>query len=264
LPVGQGPGGRRGAASYADATARLEAHLGRAFADPGLLTQALSHGSWCAEAGGPPSNERLEFLGDAVLSLVVAEHCFRTFPDLSEGALSKVRAAVVNTHVLAEVAGELGVGEAVRLGRGEDASGGRHRPAILADAVEAVIGAVYLDGGWDEAARLVLGLLAERIAEAAAGPGAEDFKSRLQELATRRFGEPPRYEVEGTGPDHARHYAAAVYVSGELHGRGEGRSKKDAEQAAARAAWSDLADLEEGAGDAPGHEARTAEGAGRA
>jgi ribonuclease-3 len=170
----------------------------------------------------------------------------------------------VNTHVLAEVAGELGVGEAVRLGRGEDASGGRHRPAILADAVEAVIGAVYLDGGWDEAARLVLGLLAERIAEAAAGPGAEDFKSRLQELATRRFGEPPRYEVEGTGPDHARHYAAAVYVSGELHGRGEGRSKKDAEQAAARAAWSDLADLEEGAGDAPGHEARTAEGAGRA
>jgi ribonuclease III len=171
----------------------------------------------------------------------VADHCFRTYPDHPEGALAKVRAGVVSTPVLAEVGAELGVGPALRLGRGEEASGGREKPSIVANALEAVIGAVYLDGGWDEAARLVLSLLGERIADAAAGPGAEDFKTRLQEAVIRRFGELPRYEVEGEGPDHARHYAAVVHVGEERWGAGEGRSKKDAEQAAARSAWSQLA-----------------------
>src|SRR5271165_4335526 len=164
----------------------LVARLGGAFHDGALLVQALSHRSWCAEAGGLPSNERLEFLGDAVLGLVVAEHCYRAFPELPEGALAKVRAAVVNTAVLADVAGELDLGAALLLGRGEDASGGRAKPSIRANAVEAVIGAMYLDGGYGAAARLVLDLLDQRIEEAAAGPGAEDFKTRLQELVLQR------------------------------------------------------------------------------
>ncbi|MHB8329541.1 MAG: ribonuclease III [Acidimicrobiales bacterium] len=233
----------------------LTRRLGFEFSDPGLLVQALSHRSWCAEAGGRPSNERLEFLGDAVLGLVVAEHCFRTYPDLPEGSLAKVRAAVVNTHVLAEVAADLDLGRMVMLGRGEDSSGGRAKPSILANSVEAVIGAVYLDQGWDAAAGVVLGLLDSRITEAAAGPGADDFKTRLQELVIRRAGELPRYEVAGSGPDHARRYSAHVLVSGKRVGTGEGRSKKDAEQAAARDAWDGLS-----AGSWAAGEGRAAEG----
>ena len=208
--------------------------------------QALSHRSWCAEAGGVPSNERLEFLGDAVLGLVVAEHTYRSYPTLPEGSLAKVRAAVVNTHVLADVAAELDLGAMVLLGRGEAASGGRQKASILANSMEALIGAVYLDQGWDAASGLVLRLLGARITEAAAGPGAEDFKTRLQELVIRRAGELPRYEVDGAGPDHARRYTAAVYVGGRPAGKGEGRSKKDAEQAAAREAWQELALVDPG------------------
>ena len=215
--------------------------VGWRFGDPALLSQALSHRSWCAEAGGLPSNERMEFLGDAVLGLVVAEHTYRSYPHLPEGGLAKVRAAVVNTAVLAQVAADLRLGEVLLLGRGEDASGGRRKASILANAVEAVIGAVYLDGGWDEAERMVLELLERRIAAAAAGPGAEDFKTRLQELVLRTVGELPKYDVEGTGPDHARRYSARVVVDGRVRGQGEGRSKKDAEQAAARMAWDSLA-----------------------
>jgi len=228
----------------------LATRLGWDFRDPALLTQALSHRSWCAEAGGIPSNERLEFLGDAVLGVVVAEHCFLAYPGLPEGALAKVRAAVVNTAVLAEVAGELALGAELLLGRGEDSSGGRHKASILANAVEAVIGAVYLDGGWDAARALVLRLLGERIEGAAAGPGAEDFKTRLQELVLRSIGQLPRYEVEGAGPDHARHYRARLLVAGRELGAGEGRSKKDAEQAAARVALGVLAH-EDGAASPP-------------
>ncbi len=230
----------------------LATRLGWHFGDPGLLTQALSHRSWCAEAGGLPSNERLEFLGDAVLGLVVAEYCFRAYPRLPEGALAKVRAAVVNTAVLAEVAAELDLGPELLLGRGEDSSGGRGKSSILANAVEAVIGAVYLDGGWEAATRFVLRLLGDRIGEAAAGPGAEDFKTRLQELVLRRLGQLPRYEVEGTGPDHARRYRARLFVAGRDLGVGEGRSKKDAEQAAARLAWALVDELPPGPGDDQG------------
>lgn len=218
----------------------LAARLGHRFADPELLHQALAHRSWCAESGGAASNERLEYLGDAVLGLAVAEHCYSAYPDLPEGALAKVRAAVVNTAVLAEVASELGVGDHLLLGRGEDASGGRGKASILANTTEALIGATYLDGGWEAAGGLVLRLLGPRIAEAAAGPGADDFKTRLQELVVRSAGQLPRYEVSGSGPDHARHYTAVVLVDGEPCGSGEGRSKKDAEQAAARRAWQRL------------------------
>ena len=143
----------------------------------------------------------------------------------------------MNAGVLAEAAAELRLGEAVRLGKGEDSSGGREKPSILSDAMEAVIGAVYLDGGWDDASILVMDLLGERMTEAAAGPGGHDFKTRLQELAARRYDQLPSYDVTSEGPDHAKRFTARVSVGGLAHGVGEGRSKKQAEQAAARMAW---------------------------
>jgi ribonuclease-3 len=216
--------------------------LHRRFADETLLARALAHRSWCAEHAGTPSNERLEFLGDAVLGLVVTDHIFRTYPALPEGELAKVRATVVSAAALAEVAAELELGEAVLLGKGEAQSGGREKPSILADALEAVIGATYLDGGWAAAAELVLGLLGSRIAEAAVGPGGQDYKTRLQELSARRFEALPSYDIQDEGPDHAKRFVASVVVGGRRRGRGEGRSKKQAEQAAARIAWQELRD----------------------
>jgi ribonuclease-3 len=179
----------------------------------------------------------LEFLGDAVLGLVVTDYLFRTFPQLAEGELAKVRAAVVNAGVLAELAAELGIGPALALGKGEDASGGREKPSILSDAMEAVIGAVYLDGGWSAASDLVLRLLEDRIAAAATGPGGQDYKTRLQELAAQHRDSLPRYEVREDGPDHAKRFYATVYIDDDECGSGEGRSKKQAEQAAAEKAW---------------------------
>jgi ribonuclease-3 len=218
----------------------LSERLGRTFDDPALLERAMAHRSWCAENPGYGSNERLEFLGDAVLGLIVTAHVYRSYPELPEGHLAQVRASVVNSATLAEAAEELGLGEYLLLGKGEDASSGREKPTILADAMEAVIGAVYLDGGWDAAAALVMGMLGERIEEAAAGPGARDYKTRLQELAARRFEELPRYEVHGDGPDHAKHFTATVVLRGQALGTGQGRSKKQAEQGAARMAWAAL------------------------
>jgi ribonuclease-3 len=172
-----------------------------------------------------------------VLGLVVTDHIYRTYPHLPEGELAKVRATVVSAAALAEVAAELDLGEAILLGKGEAQSGGREKPSILADALEAVIGATYLDGGWPAAAELVLGLLGPRIAEAALGPGGQDYKTRLQELAARHFDGLPSYEVVDEGPDHAKRFLATVRVGDRRRGRGEGRSKKQAEQAAARDAW---------------------------
>jgi ribonuclease-3 len=204
------------------------------------LTLALAHRSWCAETPSTESNERLEFLGDAVLGLVVTHHLFNAYPQLAEGELAKVRAAVVNAGVLAELAAELGIGPALALGKGEDASGGREKPSILSDAMEAVIGAVYLDGGWDAASELVMRLLGDRIADAATGPGGQDYKTRLQELAAQRLDTLPRYEVREEGPDHAKRFQATVFIGDEECGSGEGRSKKQAEQAAAQRAWRSL------------------------
>jgi ribonuclease-3 len=200
----------------------------------------LAHRSWCAENPGHESNERLEFLGDAVLGLVVTDHIYRTFPELPEGELAKVRASVVSAAALAEVAAELELGAAVLLGKGEAGSGGREKPSILADALEAVLGVIYIDGGWDAASTVIMRLLGDRIAEASMGPGGQDYKTRLQELATRRFTELPRYTVTDDGPDHAKRFYADVRLGGEHMGRGEGRSKKQAEAAAARAAWERL------------------------
>ncbi len=225
-----------------DGEEALAERLGHRFADRSLLRQALSHRSWCAEREGAPSNERLEFLGDAVLGLVVAAHCYDVYPDFAEGELAKVRSAVVNARVLAEVARTLRVGEVLLLGNGEEASGGRTKGSLLADSTEALIGAVYLDAGWGPARDLILGLLAERIEAAAKEPDDFDHKSRLQEATVRQGQGVPLYEVEGSGPDHGRRYRAEVFVGGSRRGQGEGTSKKDAEQAAAADALSRLAD----------------------
>ncbi len=197
----------------------------------------MAHRSWCAEHPGQEANERLEFLGDSVLGLVVTRHIYSVYPDLAEGELAKVRAAVVSSEALAEVAASLDLGAALLLGKGEDASGGREKPSILADALEAVIGAVYLEKGWEAAAQLVMGWLGERIPEAAAGPGGRDYKTRLQEVAAHMADQLPHYVLEGTGPDHAKRFRARVFVAGSCLGQGEGRSKKQAEQQAARLAW---------------------------
>jgi ribonuclease-3 len=215
--------------------------LGHTFSDITLLQHALAHRSWCGEQeGGAPSNERLEFLGDAVLGLVVARHTYDRYPDFAEGKLAKVRSAVVNARVLAQVADGLGVGDVLLLGRGEESSGGRAKASILADAFEAILGAVYLDAGWDAAEALVLRQLADHIARAGEEPDDFDHKSRLQELAVRSGEGTPRYVVVGSGPDHDRAYVAEVFVAGTLSGTGTGRSKKDAEQEAARNAWEAL------------------------
>ncbi len=166
---------------------------------------------------------------------------YRTYPGLPEGQLAQLRASVVNAGALAEAADELGIGPYLLLGKGENASSGREKPTILADALEAVIGAVYLDGGWEAAAELVMRLLGGRISDAASGPGSSDYKTRLQELAAHQFDELPRYDVHGAGPDHAKSFTASVFLRGRHMGTGQGRSKKQAEQAAAREAWELLA-----------------------
>lgn len=217
-----------------DELGAVQRSLGYEFEDPLLLRQALVHRSYASEVEGEVTNERLEFLGDAVLSVVVAEELFRSW-DLSEGEMAKVRAAVVNEASLAAVARGMSLGSALLLGKGEEASGGREKPSILADAMEAVLGAVFLDGGLDAVHRLILGHWEELLAARADAPGRLDYKTRLQEVLAQR-GQVPEYEVEGLGPDHAMTFTAAVGVGDEVIGTGSGSSKKRAEQDAARRA----------------------------
>jgi ribonuclease-3 len=230
----------------------LEAALAVRFSDRSLLLGSLAHRSWCAEHDRSESNERLEFLGDSVLGLIVTQYVFENFPGLPEGQLSEVRAAVVNARVLAEVAREMGLGEYLLLGKGEDGAGGRAKQSILADAFEAVVAAVYLDTDLATTRGLVLRCLGDRITEAVAGPGGRDYKTRLQELAAAQAIGRPRYVVRDEGPDHAKQFFAAVFFGDERYGEGEGRSKKQAEQAAAWVAWTRLQQdaREQGDGDA--------------
>jgi ribonuclease-3 len=216
--------------------------LGYRFDTPELLRLALRHRSWCAENGGLESNERLEFLGDSVLGLVITDHLYRTYPDQPEGVLAQRRAELVSTVMLADVARELDLGSDIRLGRGEEATGGRDKPSILADALEAFFGAVYLDGGFDAATILIVSLFRERICDVAAEEFTTDHKSRLQELAAHRYGQLPEYELAGSGPEHAKTFTASVTVNGCVWGTGEGRTKKQAEQHAAEVAYDRLAD----------------------
>ena len=206
--------------------------LDHEFVDPALLVEALTHRSWCAENEGV-SNERLEFLGDAVLGLVIAEWTFGDRPDLPEGQLAKIRASVVSAPALAATASDIGLGDALRLGRGERLSGGMDKESILADALEAVIGAVHLDAGLDAARALVGRLFGDLVNRSAIEPGGHDHKTRLQELVAGRAEPAPRYEVTDDGPDHDKRFHAVVVVAGGRHGPATGTSKKRAEQAAA-------------------------------
>ena len=205
--------------------------------DAELLERALTHRSYAYEHGGLPTNERLEFLGDSVLGLVVTEALYRRHPDLSEGQLAKLRAAVVNMRALADVGRSLGLGEFVRLGRGEETTGGRDKSSILADTVEALIGAVYLDSGFDNAADLVHRLVDGLIDESATLGAGLDWKTSLQEL-TSEFGlGVPEYRVSEEGPDHAKMFTASAVIGGTVFGTGQGKSKKEAEAQAAETAW---------------------------
>lgn len=208
--------------------------------DPGLLARAMAHRSHVAETLGTQSNERLEFLGDAVLGWIVADLAFRRFGALAEGDLTSVRKGVVNATALAEVATSLELGRFVMLGKGEDAAGGRGKVSILSDAMEAVVGAVYVHGGPARAYEFVERLFGPRLDAVVGRLDDLDYKSRLQELLAREGHSPPRYLVRSEGPDHAKRFSASVTVDGEVVGTGEGGSKKAAEQVAATAAVSAL------------------------
>lgn len=215
----------------------LEEKIGYTFRDRTLLENALTHSSYANEHRdkGMPSNERLEFLGDSILGLVVADHLYRNRPDLPEGDLTRIRAALVCEGSLVEVAKSLDLGSYLKLGRGEESGGGRKRPSIQADAVEAMLAAVYLDGGIGQARKLIHNLILNQEREKIAN--GRDFKTALQELIQRESGQVLSYRLVGeSGPDHAKCFSMEVLLNGQPIGAGEGRSKKEAEQAAAKAA----------------------------
>jgi ribonuclease III len=218
----------------------LESALRMRFRDAELREMALTHRSFAFEQGLAVTNERLEFLGDAVLGIIITDLAYRQFPELSEGELAKLRAATVNMSTLADVARELGLGELVLLGKGEEMSGGRDKASILADAMEAVLGAVYLDRGLNGARKLVERLFWPRMAAYARGEGERDYKTMLQELASQNLHSMPDYRISERGPDHEKEFTATVYLAGKRWGRGVGRSKKEAEQQAAREAFARL------------------------
>lgn len=207
--------------------------------DPELLSLALTHRSFAYENGGIPHNERLEFLGDSILGQAVTVHLFTLHPHLDEGSLAKRRASVVSTVALAEVARRIGLGAHLRLGRGEDQTGGRDKDSILADTMEAVFGATFLSAGPDAATELVLRLLEPLLTDPERYGAAMDPKTSLQELAARLALAPPVYTVTAEGPDHHRRFTATVSV-GEVSCTGSGSSKKQAEMAGALAVWREL------------------------
>ena len=207
------------------------------FKNPALLEQALIHSSYLNEypAEVPASNERMEFLGDAVLGFIVAEKLYRSFPDMAEGEMTRVRSALVRRETLAHVAGSLEIGSYLYVGKGEEASGGRQKPANLASALEAVIAAVYLDRGLAVTRKLVLGWLAGEFQAVMAKKKGFDCKSRLQELAQSEYHSSPSYRtLQAAGPDHDKTFTVEVQIGGRVLGKGSGKSKKLAETEAAR------------------------------
>ncbi len=242
--------------------ADLLAALGASLSDE-LLTLALTHRSYAYENGGLPTNERLEFLGDAVLGVVVTERLYRGFPDRPEGELAKIRASVVNMHALADIARDLGpggLGAHLYLGRGEELTGGRDKARILADGLESLLGAVFLDHGIETAKEVVLRLFSpaiERSGELGAGL---DWKTSLQELTAAQNLGVPHYQISSTGPDHNKEFTAEAMVAGKARGSGVGRTKKEAEQKAAALAWKAL--NAEAQGSAAGREPAAEETAG--
>nr|WP_167454649.1 ribonuclease III [Micromonospora arborensis] len=237
-------------------------HLEAAFGvslEPELLQRALTHRSYAYENGGLPTNERLEFLGDSVLGVVITTALFHNHPDLPEGQLAKLRASVVNMRALADVArglGPDGLGAYLLLGKGEETTGGRDKASILADTLEALLGAIYLQYGLDTAGIVIHRLFDPLMAESAGRGAALDWKTSLQELTAALGLGVPEYRIEGTGPDHLKTFTAWVVVAGNRYGGADGRSKKEAEQRAAEAAWRTLAEQNGQAGD-DGQDGRT-------
>ena len=207
---------------------------------PEFFEHALTHRSYAYEQGGLPTNERLEFLGDSVLGLVVTEHLFRTYPEHSEGQLAKLRAAVVNSRALADVARQLDLGDLVRLGRGEEATGGRDKSSILADTLEALIGAVFVEHGVDAARVFVHYLFDDLMADVATRGAGLDWKTSLQEISSLSGLGVPLYQIVESGPDHAKSFSAMVVIGESTYGPGAGRNKKEAEQNAAAVAFAAL------------------------
>jgi len=235
-----GRGSRNGAADPSSLLTALGVHL-----ESELLQLALTHRSYAYENGGLPPNERLEFLGDSVLGMVITDHLYRTHPDLPEGQLARLRASVVNMHALARVArglGQGGLGAHLLLGKGEELTGGRDKASILADTLEAVIGAVYLQEGIDVARMSVHKLFDQLLEEAPRRGAGLDWKTSLQELCAAAGLGVPEYRVEEEGPDHRKEFSATVVVAGQSYGSGDGRTKKEAEQKAAEAAYRELSD----------------------
>jgi len=223
-------------------TAPLEEAFGVPF-DPTLLERALTHRSYAYENGGLPTNERLEFLGDSVLGVVITSALFHNHPDLPEGQLAKLRASVVNMRALADVArrlGPQGIGPYLLLGKGEEATGGRDKASILADTLEALLGSIYLQYGLDTAAQVIHKLFDPLMAEAAMRGAGLDWKTSLQELTAELGLGVPEYRIDEAGPDHAKTFTAWVIVAKIRYGGAEGKSKKEAEQRAAETAWREL------------------------
>ena len=221
--------------SYSDLFARLGLSI-----DEQLIELALTHRSFAYESGGIPTNERLEFLGDSVLGIVITDNLYRAHPDLPEGQLAKMRSAVVNARALAVVARELHLGDYLRLGKGEEATGGRDKSSILADTVEAVIGAIYLSCGLDYARTFVLNHFQELLVEARTLGAGLDWKTSLQELTAELGVGVPTYSITEQGPDHAKEFYAQVVLGERLYGHGTGSNKKEAEQIAASSAYTEL------------------------
>src|SRR6266540_4151862 len=222
-----------------DGLDEIQRRLGYRFRRSSLLIEALTHKSYLNEAKetGDLDNERLEFLGDAVLDLVVSEYLLSSFPDAAEGELSKLRARLVSEKTLARVAGRIGLGELLRLGRGETKTQGHNKPSILADALEAVFAGVYLDGGAEAAARCVKAVFSEELASCDQTLTRGDYKTDLQEFCQREFEMLPHYRtIRETGPDHEKLFEVEILIRGDRYGLGVGKSKKEAEQMAAKQA----------------------------
>lgn len=217
----------------------LLAHLGLSI-ETQLLELALTHRSFAYESGGIPTNERLEFLGDSVLGVVITDALYHRYPDLPEGQLAKFRSAIVNARALADVARTLNLGTFIRLGRGEESTGGRDKSSILADTFEAILGAAYLDHGIDVTRKLILDLFEQLIAEAATLGAGLDWKTSLQELTAEIGVGVPSYSITESGPDHAKEFSAQVVLGDRLYGHGTGSNKKEAEQQAAASAYAEL------------------------
>jgi ribonuclease-3 len=208
-----------------------------------ILKQAITHRSFSYENGGVPTNERLEFLGDSVLGIVITDELYRKNPDAQEGQLAKLRAAVVNAKALADVARTLGLGEFLLLGKGEEATGGRDKSSILADAVEAILGAIYVEHGLAKSGEVILQLFAPILAASAELGAGLDWKTSLAELVNSKSLGAIVYVIEQSGPDHDKRFSAQVKVGQDLYGNGEGKSKKEAEQHAAASAYTEINNL---------------------